>query len=116
MDPYEILGVARGASLDEIRSAYRALAKKYHPDISADLLAAQKTSAINAAYEMLTNNYSSYARADYTNAQNSYEDALVAAYKHEYVARKFREAKQQAELNRRAACRSVIQGRLLFLA
>ncbi len=47
-DPYQILGVSRDASEDEIRQAYRRLAKKYHPDLNpGDAQAAQKMNEIN---------------------------------------------------------------------
>jgi len=58
-DPYEVLGVARGASDEEIKSAYRDLANKYHPDKVSHLgdefkaLAHQRFKEIQAAYEAL---------------------------------------------------------------
>lgn len=52
-DYYEILGVARTASQDEIRKAYRKLAKKYHPDVSKDKNADDRYKEINEAYEVL---------------------------------------------------------------
>lgn len=55
-DPYQILGVSRDASEDEIRQAYRRLAKKYHPDLNpGDVQAAQKMNEINEAYDLLKN-------------------------------------------------------------
>ena len=55
-DPYQILGVSRDASEDEIRQAYRLLAKKYHPDLNpGDAQAAQKMNEINEAYDLLKN-------------------------------------------------------------
>ena len=55
-DPYQVLGVARGASEDEIKQAYRRLAKKYHPDLNpGDALAAQKMNEINEAYDKIKN-------------------------------------------------------------
>ncbi|MDO4641730.1 MAG: DnaJ C-terminal domain-containing protein [Neisseria sp.] len=50
---YEILGVAKDASLDDIKKAYRKLVRQYHPDVSKDPDADKKTSEINLAYNTL---------------------------------------------------------------
>lgn len=55
-DPYELLGVAKTASEDEIRRAYLKLAHKYHPDkTGGDKAAEEKLKEINAAYDILKN-------------------------------------------------------------
>lgn len=52
--PYEILGVTRGASAAEVKSAYRKLAKKHHPDQNRDEPKAKERFAeVNSAYEIL---------------------------------------------------------------
>lgn len=52
-DYYEILGVKRDASATEIKSAYRKLARKYHPDVNKTKEAENKFKDINEAYEVL---------------------------------------------------------------
>lgn len=51
---YDTLGVSKGASSDEIKKAYRRLARKYHPDINKEKGAEDKFKEINAAYEILS--------------------------------------------------------------
>jgi molecular chaperone DnaJ len=53
-DYYEILGVNRNASAEELKQAYRKLARKYHPDVSKESNATEKFKSINEAYSVLS--------------------------------------------------------------
>ena len=54
-DPYEVLGVSRGASDDEIKKAYRAKCKRWHPDLNPnDPTAEEHFKEVQAAYDAIT--------------------------------------------------------------
>ena len=54
-DYYEVLGIQKGASADEIKKAYRQMAKKYHPDLNkGDANAEQMFKDVNEAYSVLS--------------------------------------------------------------
>ena len=53
-DHYVTLGVGRDASPEEIKKAYRQLARKYHPDVSSEPAAEERFKEVNAAYEVLS--------------------------------------------------------------
>ena len=86
MDPYKVLGVSRSATDDEIKKAYRDLARKYHPDAYIDNpladLAQEKMKQINEAYDMIqkersggasSSSYgSSYGRTGYSGSSSNY--------------------------------------------
>lgn len=88
-DPYEVLGVERGASKEEIKKAYRALAKKWHPDMHENNplkdLAEEKFVEVQKAYDAIMNGESN--SSEYSNSTNStssskgsYDFSLVRQY------------------------------------
>ena len=80
MDPYEVLGVSRNASDDEIKKAYRTLSRKYHPDANVNnpnaAQAEEKFKQVQAAYDQIMKEkeqgYSGYGS---TNGYGGYGNA-----------------------------------------
>ena len=101
-DPYSVLGVSSSASDEEVKNAYRNLARKYHPDNYDDdnplkELANEKMQEINAAYDEILamrargGSYNSGAGTDYTSSRAT---GIYAEIRQKINARKYVEAER----------------------
>lgn len=99
-DYFQILGLHYTADLNEVKQAYRVLAKQYHPDVSASPDAQQKFIQVNEAYEFLRDddrrNY--YVQSRRTAASEVEQRRREALY-NEWVRRQQAAARSRAEAN-----------------
>lgn len=72
-DPYRVLGLSPDASDDEVKAAYKRLAKKYHPDVNQGSAEAEaRMKEINSAYAQIMKNKNGRASAGYSGAGGGY--------------------------------------------
>lgn len=102
-DPYSILGVSPGATDEEVKTAYRNLARRYHPDNYDDNnplkeLAKEKMQEINAAYDEIQRDRSEADRSSSSSYSYSYSrsssSGIYATIRQKINERKYREAEE----------------------
>lgn len=100
-DPYKILGISRNASDEEIKRAYRQLARKYHPDVNpGDPVAAQKMQEINAAYEQIKSPEKARSADPFGGYRQSQSGGQYQQAAYQYLrSRRYREALNALELD-----------------
>jgi len=95
-DPYDVLGVSRNASKDEIKSAYRTLAKKYHPDLNQDNplkdLAEEKFKEIQWAYDEIMNGPSTNSSYGSSSGYDSSSYSSLSAIRQQITAMRYKDA------------------------
>lgn len=113
-DPYEVLGVNQNASDDEIKRAYRELARKYHPDNYQDNplsdLAEEKMKEINEAYDAITKSrsggggYGGYSGSSYSSAYQNNDYAGSSS------SGQYAQARQYINMGNLEGAEQVLQG------
>lgn len=109
-DPYEVLGVSQNATDEEIKKAYRNLARKYHPDNYqnnplADL-AEEKMKEINEAYDLITKNRSGAGSyGGYSSGGSAYQSGGYQASGSEFA-----QVRQHINLGDLDAAEQILQG------
>lgn len=88
-DPYSVLKISPNASDEEVKNAYRSLAKKYHPDNYANSpdvaeLAAEKMTEVNAAYDQIMTDRKNGVNSSYGSADTGSSSSSSAGYNYGY--------------------------------
>ena len=101
-DPYKVLGLGPDASDEDVKRAYRRLAKKYHPDLNpGDEVAAKKMQEVNRAYEQIKNPDKAYQAGQGSGygGYSQYDPFGFGGYQRSYSAHGDEDNYQKAALN-----------------